>query len=103
VQVGIARGHALSGDEAAARVQLARARILATPEEQKMIAEASNGWIAANEYLLNDPVFTTLPEHLKTLPKTFPQHAFWAIFETARTIADAQAIVFALRSRPLHP
>jgi tetratricopeptide (TPR) repeat protein len=103
VRVGIARGHALSGDEGNARTQLAAARIWAVPEDIRMIAEASNGWTAANEYLLNDPIFTALPEHLKGLPNTFPEQTFSALADTARMMADAQAIVFALRGRSLHP
>lgn len=103
MRVGIARGHVLAGDLASGRMQLAEARLLARPEELRLIAEASNGWIAANEYLLNDTVFTALREQLKGLPNTFPQQTFWALADTALTMADAQAIVFAPRSRPLNP
>lgn len=103
MQVGLARGYALAGDPTKARMQLVAARSLAKPEEFRVIDETANGWIAANEYLLNDAVFTGLHEHLKGLPKVNPQHTFSVLADTVLTLADAQAIILAPRSRPLNP
>jgi ankyrin repeat protein len=101
--IGIARGSAQAGDLVNARMLLAAARSSAKPKEYRIIDEAANSWIAANEYLLTDTVFTSLPVHLQGLPQAFPQQTFWALAETTRTLADAQSIIFNLRSPPINP
>lgn len=103
----IAIGHALAGDTPRARHRLKMARStiesLRDVEEgaPRPIAEAANGWIAANEYLLNDPMFTALPEHLKGIPQEYLLQTFSGLADTALSLADAQRVVLALRRQPL--
>ncbi len=70
---------------------------------KQAIDTAANPYLAANAYLLNDPVFTALPAHLKSLPGDDPWALFAGLAQTCETLADAQNIVLAMRRPPIMP
>lgn len=109
MNAAVAAGFRRMGDNLRARQRLAMGRqtisMVWVNERAALrdLDEVSNPWLAANQYLLNDPVFTDLPGHLRSIPQQYISQAIYALVDTARMLADAQAVIFALRRPPLEP
>lgn len=102
---------ALRGDDVGAmhRLRLARASAEKIEDDGRRatalqtIAVAANGWIAANDGLLNDAPFLSLSVYLRTLPRDYAKSAFDALADTTLALADAQRAVATIRPRPVQP
>lgn len=70
---------------------------------QRQLAEVGNRWIAANDYLLNDSMFTDLPAHLNHIPDGPMPLTFAALADTALGYADALQAVLTMRHHPIEP
>lgn len=111
VNVMLARILDLQGDRVGAAYRLGLARTAAEKIENETwrrdalesVSAAANGWIHANEEILNEPVFLQLSDHLRTLPQTSVWAAFSALADTVAAVADAQRTVATMRPRPILP